>query len=59
MCTLHTRSQQDDGGDNQGTDDEDDQQGDSYPFPVPLRWSAAHEVLKNIHTHAKILPLMQ
>lgn len=50
MCAVRTRSQQNDGGDNQGTDDEDDQQGDGYSLPVPLRRSAAHKVLKK-NTH--------
>lgn len=48
MCAVRTRGQQDDGGDDQGADDEDDQQGDGYPFPVPLWGSAAHQVLKNM-----------
>lgn len=51
MCGGPTRGQQDDGGDNQGADDEDDQQGDGYSFPVPLWRSAAHQVLKNKSLH--------
>lgn len=47
--TVHTRGQQNDGGDNQGTDDENDQQGDGYSLPVSLRRCASHQVLKNIH----------
>lgn len=46
VCFRHTWGQQDNRGDNQGTDDEDDQQGDGNSFPVPLWRCAAHQVLE-------------
>lgn len=41
-----TWRQQDDGGDDQGADDQDHEQRDGDPFPVPLWRVAPHQLLK-------------
>ena len=51
---LRTGSEQDHRGDDQRADDQDDQQGDGDPFPVPLRKSTAHQVLSHTHTHTHV-----
>lgn len=44
--TLCTWSQQDDGGDDQRADDKNDEEGDGYSLPVPLRRVTAHQLLQ-------------
>lgn len=41
-----TWCQQDDGGDDQRTDDQNDKKGDRYSLPVPLRRVTAHQLLQ-------------
>ena len=51
MCVGRTRGQQDDGGDDERADEQDDQQGDGDPLPVPLRRTAPHQLLPNTETN--------
>lgn len=49
-----TWRQQHDGGDDQGADDQDDEQGDRYAFPVSLRRVAAHQLLQQHHKRGPV-----